>query len=345
MTKQFLLIIFLCGASLQWHPTGHFMTARIAEIEILAAPKGKQIMEKMLGILKVIGPMTKERKHPFVESACFVDDIKYIGWKSFNKWHFYDNFINQSGKLIDKQSKALENMAVAINNAKEALKNVKISQVDDHLAKTFMLRFLIHLIGDVHQPMHAVSRFDDKGVGDAGGNGFKLKIPGVPDLHSFWDKTLKFYPDVRAPLSDNHFNTLDHNCKELIKLFPRKSAHMVERLKKTKTTEWINESFKIAKEVGYKNIQVDDKDATNYLKNKKQIIQEQLVLGGYRLADVILDLFSDPTVLDSHVKSSGSSSDDEDEEEDDANLSANSASSSPATSPTKASSSKLSYSS
>ncbi|MEO8662649.1 MAG: S1/P1 nuclease [Bryobacteraceae bacterium] len=52
--------------------------------------------------------------------------------------------------------------------------------------RTFDLPWLEHLVGDVHQPLHAVSRFTmDLPNGDRGGNSVILK--GNSNLHSFWD--------------------------------------------------------------------------------------------------------------------------------------------------------------
>jgi hypothetical protein len=53
------------------------------------------------------------------------------------------------------------------------------------------LGFLYHLVGDVHQPLHAATRYSAaRPDGDAGGNGFRIQLP--PDnrnssLHFFWD--------------------------------------------------------------------------------------------------------------------------------------------------------------
>lgn len=53
--------------------------------------------------------------------------------------------------------------------------------------KTFLLPWLLHLVGDVHQPLHAVSRFSKEDPdGDQGGN--KVKVKSGSNLHSFWDQ-------------------------------------------------------------------------------------------------------------------------------------------------------------
>lgn len=59
-------------------------------------------------------------------------------------------------------------------------------------AKSFSLRLLIHYLGDVHQPMHALSRVNPEfPAGDRGGNSFPLKNHyGVAELHAAWDSVI-----------------------------------------------------------------------------------------------------------------------------------------------------------
>ena len=96
MRLSILIISFFMNAYLSWHPTGHFITARIAERELTRL--NKPLLDKLTELLLFTKGYTgKEKDHPFVECACYPDDIKYIGWKSFNKFHFYDNFIKGEG--------------------------------------------------------------------------------------------------------------------------------------------------------------------------------------------------------------------------------------------------------
>lgn len=67
-------------------------------------------------------------------------------------------------------------------------------------ARSFDLTWLLHLVGDVHQPLHAVARFTHDGRdGDSGGNGVTLCPPSLAltcskeerrTLHSYWDGAL-----------------------------------------------------------------------------------------------------------------------------------------------------------
>jgi hypothetical protein len=58
--------------------------------------------------------------------------------------------------------------------------------------KSYDLAWLLHLVCDIHQPLHATSRFiSGQPHGDAGGNSVKINCSGCQEtnLHWFWDDT------------------------------------------------------------------------------------------------------------------------------------------------------------
>jgi len=64
-------------------------------------------------------------------------------------------------------------------------------QADDAL-KSYDLVWLLHLVGDVHQPLHATSRFDrEHPAGDAGGNQVRVCTATCGSLHAYWDSLLE----------------------------------------------------------------------------------------------------------------------------------------------------------
>jgi len=315
--KIFLAIIFI-NFSVSWHPTGHFLTALIAENELKRMGK-TGLLKKLDALLDVLKPRTKEKNHAFVECACFPDDIKYLGWTSFNKWHFYDDYIVDKGfskELASKLHRAKHNILSAINEAKEALKNTRMSLVDDHLSKSFELRYLIHLIGDIHQPLHSTSFVSkDFPKGDVGGNAFPIDHP-AKNLHTLWDKclTTKEFKDTRAPLNDKAWEYLQKKAEYLVDKYPR--ADLKERLDIKQARDWIKESRKIAQNHVYKGLIKGIKITDDYISKNVPIVEEQIAIGGYRLADLLADIFQDESVLNKHVKNSDDGSDDEEVADD-----------------------------
>lgn len=65
------------------------------------------------------------------------------------------------------------------------------------LGNSFDMRLLVHYVGDIHQPLHAVTRYaKDFPTGDRGGNSFKITSKdGVSNLHMLWDSAVYEYKD------------------------------------------------------------------------------------------------------------------------------------------------------
>ena len=88
------------------------IVAEIARSEL--EKKHPEILSKVNEIINVIHPFTKNGNYPFVESATYPDDIKYLGWKAFNHWHFNDYYHNKNGETVDLPRNQ-ENIVWAIN--------------------------------------------------------------------------------------------------------------------------------------------------------------------------------------------------------------------------------------
>lgn len=132
----------------------------------------------------------KEKDHPFVESSTFADvyNKKMYGDKGkvdpyldlFNEnadsvntdahWHFADKpFFDgiTEDQANDPQIEEL-NVIVGLKRLQENLMGLPLTN-----STSYRLRCYIHYVGDIHQPLHSVSRFTEKQPnGDYGGNGF-----------------------------------------------------------------------------------------------------------------------------------------------------------------------------
>lgn len=56
--------------------------------------------------------------------------------------------------------------------------------------KAYDLAWLLHLVGDVHQPLHMADQYGPMfpRSSDAGGNNIPLDYPGYEELHGFWGR-------------------------------------------------------------------------------------------------------------------------------------------------------------
>jgi len=69
----------------------------------------------------------------------------------------------------------------------------------------------MHLVGDVHQPLHATSRWTkDHPKGDKGGNTFLIKRhKSVKNLHSLWDSGVFAYTkQIKKPFTKKTWQSL-----------------------------------------------------------------------------------------------------------------------------------------
>lgn len=139
------------------------------------------------------------------------------------------------------------------------------------------LSWLIHLFGDVHQPLHCIEHISDLHPGgDAGGNSFKLG-GGRRNLHSLWDNSVD--PKGR-------FTNPPDLATDIMGELTRTS--LVEELKGDSPEAWARASYALAKTNAYS---LDENPAhpptptAAYIANTERIGRRQAALAGYRLAD------------------------------------------------------------
>lgn len=130
------------------------------------------------------------------------------------------------------------------------------------------LAFLIHLVGDVHQPLHCVSYFDDFfPQGDRGGGKILISHSWSKNLHSLWDSA--GYP---KELSD-----------QTLTMLAQQSACGALALEH-EPLAWVRESYEWARLAGYPGGRPPDSIDEGYLEPLRRICAQRLHLAGLRLA-------------------------------------------------------------
>jgi hypothetical protein len=145
--------------------------------------------------------------------------------------------------------------------------------------KAYDLVWLLHLVGDIHQPLHATSRFTKAGDpknGDIGGNAIKLcAAPCRDELHAFWDDLLGKNETVSAAI-------------KAVAILPTPKAKQAAI---SDEAVWADESFHSAEKwvyarpIGPSNgpFTLTDKYRTDALKEA----QGRVALAGVRLANLL----------------------------------------------------------
>jgi hypothetical protein len=140
----------------------------------------------------------------------------------------------------------------------------------------YLLPWLEHIEGDVHQPLHCVSRFlKSQPKGDMGGNGVFI---GTRNLHSLWDG---------AAGRDDSDAYLAKYIGEAT------AAHPAPRHLGKKPEKWIAEGFKLAvSEVYTFGLETGTRERPitlppGYEANAAKVAQQRIAMAGYRLAAVL----------------------------------------------------------
>lgn len=154
--------------------------------------------------------------------------------------------------------------------------------------KAFMLRVLLHAVGDIHCPMHCVQAYSEQfPQGDKGGVKFPLKGPdGIKHLHGLWD-SIVLLGDVRLsrPLDSNDLRFVEGLADRITAEYPENG--LKEGIYPEK---WAKESHLAGKEA-YLGIEVNTVPSEEYIQKSQKVACQRLALAGYRLANVLNECF------------------------------------------------------
>jgi hypothetical protein len=256
-----------------WGDKGHITVASIADLRL--TPAVRKGIENILGSQKLTDPRT----------ATWADRIRPLS--SFKKifpnndqWHFIDTPYKEDAIDLDRDGKEANNVVTKVGEFQKMIADAG----QDKLKRRDALLFVIHFVGDMHQPLHCIDR------NDRGGNQIEIKINGhhqrESNLHGFWDTTLVTLnmeeleiPDFAARLNDEI------------------SSDQRNEWEKGAPLDWANESHQLAKTTGYmlrgkelpvgEVVDLDD----DYVKAGKTVVREQLKKAGVRLAKVLNSTF------------------------------------------------------
>ena len=143
--------------------------------------------------------------------------------------------------------------------------------------KSYDLTWLLHLVGDVHQPLHCATRVSAvRPDGDAGGNGVALSCRGCSGLHAFWDGLLG--PADATPAA----------VIAVARTLPEPDAAAAA---KRDERDWIAESFALAREKVYGPPIGPGagpyQPTTGYRNMARALVRKRIALAGARLANLL----------------------------------------------------------
>lgn len=175
---------------------------------------------------------------------------------------------------------------------------------------SIMLRYFLHLVGDIHQPLHTVAffakdLFDGKiKNGDQGGNLIPIHDifgKGETNLHSLYDNAFNSfeYGKLDFPYSADLNDQIHSQARYLEKLYPEE--HFGDLLNVLDVNQWAQEGFEIAENFIYSQVELFPMMSPEYALLGKKICQERMALAGYRLFRLLKMIFLDGVKLDGNL--------------------------------------------
>lgn len=239
--------------ALAWGKTGHRVVAALADRHL--SPEARK------SIVAILGAET------MAEAANWPDfmrsDPDPFWQKTANPWHYVTV---PDGKSYDEVGAPPEGDAVtALKQFGETIHDPKASLADKQLA----LRFIIHIVGDLQQPLHAGNGRDHRG------HDVKVTFFGKPtELHVVWDEDLI---DFQQLSYSEWIDWLD------AKITPEQAKDWCD----TRPQTWIAEDVTVRGQIYPEKPDL----SYAYVFAHKAKVEQRLSAGGIRLACVLNEIF------------------------------------------------------
>ena len=239
-----------------WGPDGHTIVFQIAMQFI--KPEVKQ------NVLDILDTMSANTAANWMDIMRSNSDYDYM-----KPWHYID-FAAEKEYTPSTDENIVNRLIFTFNELRHKRTLYK-EQV-----KTDLL-ILLHLMGDLHQPLH--TGYDD----DLGGNKVAVQFDTLKtNLHHFWDEDIIRLTNLRL--------------QDCLNLYQNLQGKRIDTIEGIHPALWMKETRSLLGEVYKRNDFVVD---NQYVQRSKLIIQKQLLIAGLRLADILNKLFTtDAPVLD-----------------------------------------------
>jgi len=259
LTLLVMAIICCCSYAtcFAWGLTGHRVVAEIANNHL--TKRAKKNIQHILG------------NESLAMAANWPDFIKSDPtYQYLNPWHYVNL---KSGLTADqiKQNLQHDTTTNAYNKLLWLKEQLLQSNKLSHDKQVFYLRLLIHIIGDIHQPMHT-GRPED-----LGGNRIKLYWFNQPtNLHRLWDEQLV---DFQQLSYTEYTQAIDFATQQQLRSWQKEPI-----------VNWLCESYEITESL-YREVKPNAQLSYRYHFDHIATLNLQLLKGGIRLAGMLNEIF------------------------------------------------------
>jgi hypothetical protein len=251
-----LLLVFIVLLLSSWGKIGHRTIGEIAERQLTS--ETREIVRELLD------------GQSLAVASTWADEMRSNpNFDKYAKWHYVNLPLDKEYGEIEHTQ---DNVVIIINQAIDSLK----SKTTTRDVKQFYLKYLIHMVGDLHQPLHT-GRFEDYG-----GSKIKVKFKGRKaeetntNLHVLWDSDMiddykMSYTEYADKLMDEFENKPD---------FPQGNAE-----------EWADESHSYLHKI-YET-EAGSYLSYDYVYDNLPIVDQRLYQAGIRLGNLLNEIFNE----------------------------------------------------
>ncbi len=247
--RQIIIILVTATMLLGWGKTGHRVIGKIAEENL--TPEAREKLTQLFGHTDL------------ARLANWADEVKSDpDWKHAYDWHYCTILEGQEYQGPDDGGRAVQKVTEFTDLLKRGILGEK-DQKD-------VLRFIIHIVGDLHQPLHV-------GNGtDRGGNDVKVTwFNEETNLHRVWDSQM---------IDHMQYSYTEYAQQIQLGLTPEK---VIELLDPT-LLSFVYSSRSVHPQVYDIG---DGKLSWTYIYKNKDLLDDRLLQGGYHLAAILNDIF------------------------------------------------------
>ena len=249
--KNWLLIFLLIPllSSADWGKTGHRVIGEIASHYL--TPKASKAVSDLL------------QGHSLASISTWADEVRSNpDYHKYNTWHYVNYPLDKKYSEVEHKE---ENVVKAINLCIVGLKNPNSTNEK----KRFYLKYLVHCVADIHQPLHT-------GLAkDKGGNTIFLSyFNKKTNLHRLWD----------SDMINDHGMSYSELAKNL-------TGRHNEPVVIGNVSDWADESHEEASKI-YSEIEEGINLGYLYNYNNFPLVKDKLYKAGFRLAVILNEIFS-----------------------------------------------------
>ncbi|HEX3927558.1 MAG TPA: S1/P1 nuclease [Gemmatimonadales bacterium] len=245
-----LVLGSLAALTFFWGPEGHQIVARVAEARLTPAARAEAT--RLLGGQSI------------ADVASWADNVRSQRPET-GAWHYVDIELGDTSYVAARDCAHDACTVAAIGHELGILRDHTRSDSD----RAEALKFVVHFVGDLHQPLHGADNHDK------GGNSVRVTFETRPtNLHSLWDSGI--------------LNTMGSE-DQLVRKIQDEIAHRddIAKLAESTPAQWAMESHDIARDVVYGQLPSSLTISNHYIDIAQPIIQERLLRAGVRLAALL----------------------------------------------------------